>query len=609
MMLTMRPDRFNDIRIPLLILALIVQASLLLHLGWTTSPNRTELGHIAAALRFYETGTFDLFHVNPPLTRMLVGPAVAWFVDPQTDWSDYSSDPTKRSEWATGVAFVRANNTETVRSVLFIGRAVCIPLILLGGFFGYRFSRELFGGAAGLVFLTFWTFSPLILGWGATICPDVVAASFGIVAIYAFRHWIKTPTWKQTILAGLSLGLLPLTKLTWIVALGIWPMIWLAVGIPTFISNRKEGFKQCSQVLLIFVTAFFVLNICYFFDGSFKRLGNYTFHSTSLTNSESVNRFSDSWLGAVPVPLPEHFVLGFDTQRLDFEKGMSSYLFGQHADHGWWYYYFAALAVKEPLGTLALIAFALILFCFAGFRTSWQDELVLLIPLVGLFVVVSAQTGFSLNSRYIIPALPILYVWASRVGRIFATDNTEGTDKRMGIFKRTSVRSVLSVALISNIASSLWVYPHSMSYLNETVRHQIPPPLLGSNVDWGQDLYELRDWLDEHPDAKPLRVAMSNIFPLETLGIKSAGLPPKWRPGQEAVGTWREQIRIGPRPGWFLLGANDLFNAGREYEWLWNIAPVKRIGWSTYVFHVTLEEANRLREQDDLPVLIEEDFE
>jgi len=588
--------RFNDIRMPLLILALTVQTLFLLRLDWTTSPNRTELGHIAAALRFYETGCYDLFHVNPPLTRMLVGPAVALFVAPQTDWSDYSADSTKRSEWATGVAFIRVNDLETFRNSFFLGRAVCIPLILLGGFFGYRFSCELFGDAAGFVFLTLWTFSPLILGWGATICPDVAAASLGIVALHSFRHWLKTPTWKLALFAGMTLGLLPLTKLTWIIAFGLWLMTWFITAIPAFIFNHRKNVLQFGQMVFLLAVALFVLNLGYCFDGSFKKLGDYTFYSESLTNNASTNRFSESWLGAIPVPLPEQFVRGFDTQQIDFEKGMPSYLFGVHADRGWWYYYFAALAVKEPIGTLLLIGLAIFLFCHAGFRANWKDELVLLIPLFGLLIVVSLQTGFSLHSRYVIPALPILYVWSSRTGLLVFS-------------KRLAVRTVVPILLIAGVASSLWVYPYSMSYLNETVRCRIPPPLLGSNIDWGQDLYELRDWLDDHPEARPLRVAMSNIFPLETFGIKSAGLPPKWKPRQEAVGTWREQIHVGPRPGWFLFGANDLFGTGYEYEWLWHVPPAKRVGWSTYVFHVTLEETNQLRVQDDLPALIEEDFE
>lgn len=40
------------------------------------------------------------------------------------------------------------------------------------------------------------------------------------------------------------------------------------------------------------------------------------------------------------------------------------------------------------------------------------------------------------------------------------------------------------------VASSLWVYPHSISYFNDSIDGPLPgpEPLLGSNVDGGQDL-------------------------------------------------------------------------------------------------------------------------
>jgi hypothetical protein len=104
-------------------------------------------------------------------------------------------------------------------------------------------------------------------------------------------------------------------------------------------------------------------------------------------------------------------------------------------------------------------------------------------------------------------------------------------------------------------------------------------------------------------------VAVSNIYPLETLDIRSAGTPPKWQPDQKTIGTWDKQLTIGPQPGWYLLGTNDLYNSEHDYDWFHDLIPVKKIGYSIYIFHVTLEDANRLREQYDLPMLIEEDFE
>jgi hypothetical protein len=517
---------------------------------------------------------------------MIVGFTVSNFIHPQTDWSDYSPDPTKRSEWATGVAFIRANDFETVRNSFFLGRAICIPFILLGGYFGYRFSRELFGEAAGFVFLILWTFSPFILGWGATICPDVTAAAVGIIALYTFWHWLKKQTWLLTLLAGITFGFLPLTKLTWIIAFGLFPIFWLLT------SRKKIG-----QLTVILTIAIFVLNLGYFFDGSFKRLGDYTFHSASLTNENSINKFTGTWLGSIPVPLPEQFILGFDTQRIDFEQGISSYLLGQHSQHGWWYYYFVVLGTKETLGTLILMITAIPLFFFARFRSTWQNEVILLVPLVTLFGVVSSQTGFSLHSRYVIPALPLFYIWISRTGILLSS-------------RFLVVRVVVPTLLLLGTISSLCVYPYSMSYFNEAVggSPQGHRYLLGSNIDWGQDLYELREWLDEHPEVRPLHVVISHIYPLETLDIRSAGTPPKWRPNQKPIGTWDKQLTLGPQPGWYLLGTNDLYNANHEYDWFHELTPVQRIGYSLFIFHVTLDDANRLRELYDLPKLIEEDF-
>jgi len=105
-------------------------------------------------------------------------------------------------------------------------RLACIPLILLGGYFGYRFASELYGQWSGVTFLILWTFSPLILGWGATICPGVHASSLGIVGLYTFWRWLKAPTWGKAVIAGLCLSLLPLTKTTWIIAFPIWLLIY-----------------------------------------------------------------------------------------------------------------------------------------------------------------------------------------------------------------------------------------------------------------------------------------------------------------------------------------------------------------------------------------------
>lgn len=59
----------------------------------------------------------------------------------------------------------------------------------------------------------------------------------------------------------------------------------------------------------------------------------------------------------------------------------------------------------------------------------------------------------------------------------------------------TSLIIVLGCWLVT---SSLWLYPHSLSYFNEVIGGPLNGPrhLLGSNVDWGQDLRYVKWWLD-----------------------------------------------------------------------------------------------------------------
>ena len=173
------------------------------------------------------------------------------------------------------------------------------------------------------------------------------------------------------------------------------------------------------QFVVIMLLGLTVLNAGYRFDGTFRRLGDYHFHSQSLTTGESDNRFRDTVWAGVPVPFPAELIQGIDTQRVDFERGIDSYLLGKHSDHGWWYYCLIVLVLKEPLGMILLAMVAGFCFLRATMRSNWQTEFLIVAWGGTLLVVVSAQTGFSLHGRYILPLLPLLFLWISRVGRLF----------------------------------------------------------------------------------------------------------------------------------------------------------------------------------------------
>ena len=182
---------------------------------------------------------------------------------------------------------------------------------------------------------------------------------------------------------------------------------------------------------------------------------------------------------------------------------------------------------------------------WASYRSSWCNELALLLPIVAILVLVSSQTGFSIHSRYVLPVLPFVYVWCSKVARSLPLRQT-----------LLAIGTVL--ALGWSVGSSLWYYPHNLSYFNELVGgpKNGHAHLLDSNIAWGQDVLYLKKWYDSHPNARPLHFAHYGLVDPRLVGIEFE-LPPI----APTSGTLRAEIpdeAMGPRPGWYAIDANNL---------------------------------------------------
>ena len=553
----------------------IIHTILLLNLSWSTSSNRTEIGHIGAAVYFWNTGRFDIFCVNPPLTRFLCGIPIV-LAQPNYDWTGYSPRPQDRAEWEIGCGFIRVNDEDHIRLSFFLGRLMLIPLILLGGWFGYRFASELYGRGSGIVFLIFWTFSPLFLGWGAAICPDMPAAAAGVIGLYYFWHWLKRPEWGQAIVAGILLGLMSLTKMTWIIAFPLYVFLWGMWRVSSIMKTeiRRVPFKQLVLLLLI---GLYIINMGYAFDGSFRPLGKFAFSSQTLTGHKTVsgvtitgNRFTESWLGKIPVPLPADFVLGIDTQKLDFERGMRSYLDGETKDGGWKSYYLYVLLYKEPIGSMVLfgIAVGMTFWTLISRRIINRNELIPLITAIVLFTFVSLQDGISIHPRYILPALPPVYIFTAKTGRLFS--------RRIFAF-------FIAICLAAFTAGSMMQYPHSMSFFNIIAGgvKNGPNHLLGSCTDWGQSSYFLRNWCRKHPDTV-LETSVWTEDQIKRFGVQNA------KPLDQ--NKFPDGTDRGLPSGWYALSVNDLYEMETAQPFK-KLTPIKEFGASIWIYHIAEETA------------------
>jgi hypothetical protein len=549
---------------------LVIGSLLCLHAGllaWSArchSPTSNEPAHLSAGISHLEFSRFDLYRVNPPLVRSVAALPVL-LAGYESDWGGLEDKgrPVFRIARSLTVA-----NGERFVWLVTIARWACIPFSLVGALFCYFWARDLYGNRAGVLSLALWCLSPNILAHAALITPDAGATALSVVACYAFWKWLKQPTWMRAFTAGLALGIVELTKMTLVVFYPVWIVVWFAYRVrlrshrPGAIDSEVELSRwraELSMVGLTFAVSLYVLNLGYAFEGSCQSLGDFEFVSELLGGADAAqgkhgNRFRDTGLERLPVPLPANYLQGIDVQQRDFEEfGRQSYLRGEFSNKGWWYYYLYGLTVKVPLGLWALLIFAVgtrITRCVQAFRgkcesnakVNWRDEIAVLVPLFAILALVSSQSGFSHHFRYILPIFPFAFIWISQVAEYVS---------------RTS-RLVVALAGLWFVGTSLSVYPHSLSYFNELAGGPRGghAHMIHSSIDWGQDLLYLKHWVDEHPEAKPLHLIYCGDFDPQLLGIEFEA-PEFTHPPDGSLST------LLLKPGWYAVSVNFL----RGYEW------------------------------------------
>lgn len=628
-------------------LLLAVHAGLLGYAASVHSPTALEPAQLAAGVSNWEFGRFELYRVNPPLVRLLAAMPLM-IVGHQEDWRSFYEQPGARPGFSIGNDFVEANGARSLR-LFTLARWACIPLSLIGGYVCFLWSRALFGAAAGLIALMLWCFDPNILAHGELITNDVGGAALGLLAGYTFWRWLKMPTWSWALCAGGSLGLAELAKMSWVPLFALWPALWLLhymvmkrtaglagksaanaecksvetetsaeagvdaadVGTNTRVlprtrekcafglaeevqdlvslASRQHNVRfghQFIQFLTIYIVAIYLLNLAYGFDDTCRRLKEYTFVSRSLTGlaepGEPGNRFAGHWLGEVPIPVPSQYLIGLDVQRKDFEHyNRRSYLRGEWKQGGWWYYYLYGLAVKLPHGTQLLLLLGLMgLVASARHTLSGFDALVLASPALLLFVLVSAQTEFNIHFRYVLPCFGFAFVG---IGSCWTN------------LKHPACRLLILLSLAACVGSTLSVYPHSLAYFNELSGGPASGDqhLLASSLDWGQDAIYVKEWIDDHPQHRPLFLTFEGHLNPANFGVQFQNFP---RAGRTVAS---DDAPPTLPVGWYIISVNKLAARAapemvngqlQEPRLPWSFfqsqKPVAKIGYTHRVFQI-----------------------
>ena len=422
---------------PVYLVALLIagHAAVLVWNGRALPLNVDEPARLAAGLYTLRTGRCDLYPVNPPLISVLAAAPVD-SLTPNWDFSGVDTRPGVRREWVVGEQFAAINPD---RAPLFfsLARGVVSLSGLLGAWVCWRWGRELHGDWGGVLTCGLWCTSPLTCEYGARLMTDVPAAACGLLGGWTLHRWLKNPRWEHAVFAGLSLGLALNCKFTWLAAFVVWPLVW---GLRRSLPDRRPTFREGSRdevpnapdprgrataagLAAILGLGLCVLNAGYGFSGTFTPLGEYRFVSRALSGGErkgqfhgtGANRFAETPLAALPVPLPADAVIGIDLQRVDFEPWEE--LHRRTGGPPW--AYLSALLVRERWAAWAALLFAAI--ALARGCPPLRDACCVLLPAAALLAVVSANAAVLCLPRYALPGWAFLLVFGGGAASAFLT--------------------------------------------------------------------------------------------------------------------------------------------------------------------------------------------
>jgi hypothetical protein len=203
-------------------------------------------------------------------------------------------------------------------------------------------------------------------------------------------------------------------------------------------------------------------------------------------------------------------------------------------------------------------------------RLRWAFVLV---PIVA-FHVAATTFPYKVGVRYMLPTLPLMFLACGAVAARGAGGGRAG-------------RIALAVLCLWVAAGTLRTWPYYLSYFNDLAGGPANGVfyLDDSNIDWGQDLYRLRDYLDAHPHGR-LRQAVVAKIGLEQYGVDAG-----------PIGL---QDLVWPEPGvTYLVSAHYLQrpsfypgNAAVRFHWLDRYRPVGRIGGSMFIYRFSIDRAD-----------------
>jgi 4-amino-4-deoxy-L-arabinose transferase-like glycosyltransferase len=602
---------------------LLLFVGLALYQAARKSETYDEPMYILSGYSYLVTGDLSFNREHPPLAKYLIAlPLLGldlWLpenyqVRPGIEYSFYAKQP-----------------AVSAPELLFRARLPGIALGVVLCLYVWRWARLAFGWRAGLAALLLCALNPAVLAHSTIAANDFGLAVFSVATLYHLWRWLETESRGSLALCALMLGCALGCKLT---ALLLLPVIGIVVLVAAL---RRRRPALLGWALLGGLAAAGVLWLLYL--GEARSLASARVHPRftvkggggQVFQNEGLERTLESLFGTErPIPLLG-FLKGIDYQLDQAREGHSNYWRGRTGDEGAPEFFVVSWLIKNPEALSLLLLLGLL--SLPRTARGAAHELVLYgFPLL-LFVVFS-RSNSQLGFKYVLPAVPLLciaasrglaprraappderplaptrellqgallvplvslslFVWFGDVGprrwshyvpvlvpllygllawtRPTAVTEPPGTTGR--VRRWHDLRLPVALLLAWGAVAALARQPDNLMYFNEWVggpENGWRWSVIGD--DWGQDTAELGRWME--------REGVEHLV----YDYYGEGDPEAW--GIRSVPSWGDPHETAPNEKWLAVHVTSLMRTPDKYWFLRGKEPVARLGHTIFVYEL-----------------------
>ena len=513
--------------------------------------------HLSAGYAYLTRSDFRWNQEHPPLVKLLSALPLLFF---HPELPVNTAGWRKLDETQMGIDFLY-HNRASADSLLFAGRIVIMLLSISFLAVVAWLVRRRFGPSAALLTVTLCAFDPNLMAHARYVTTDFPVTVFYFAAALLWVAYLLSGRVRDLLVAALAFALALVTKFS---ALLLLPALAILYVIRWFQRPSEFPLRRAATAGAILAGMSLLTVAVVYWPETLRCMR--TAVPPLAASVKRGNLIGEALYRAGRwFHLPEHaFLAGLGKVAQHNQGGHASYLLGMRSDKGWWYYFPIVFSVKSTMAALA----ATIILVGAGLRAVRRPRAVrfvwlgLLVP-PAIYFVFSMTSAINIGMRHILPVYPFLYL-------TLAVLLTRANGWRWA--------GVASVALATlQIAECASIFPDYLAFFNAISGGPGNGPhyLVDSNIDWGQDVKKLREWLRAH-GTDTARIWYFGNAQMDDYGIRADGFPD---PLDEK--GWNQIDGYAVSSVTVLEGVYVPLN---QVAPLRLRDPIAKIGWSMYVY-------------------------